>query len=115
MKRWLHGRSGALLGLGLLATLAASPPTPAAAGETKPEERPALAPDRPDFTENPLVQAYRSLQLESGFTYEKGSDGAKFFNGPEALLRWGAWRTTELRLGLPNYVRAWGGGRTSGF
>lgn len=116
MTRWLHRQSGTLLGMGLLAALAASAPAPAAAGDAKPEERPALAPDRPDFTENPLVQAYRSLQLESGLTYEKGSDGTKFFNAPEALLRWGAWRKTELRLGLPDYFRAWGGGaRTSGF
>lgn len=109
---WLPGRH--LLCL-VTAWLACSP-IPGLAQEDEPEDRPPLTTDRPDFTENPLVLFHRTLQIESGFTYEKGSDGVKFFNAPETLLRYGAWEKTELRLGLPNYFRAWrSGASTSGF
>lgn len=115
MRSWLS-KVKAVAVLGVATTLAFATQGPGWAGETSPEERPPLAPDRPDFTENPLVQAYGSVQLESGLTFSKEADGFKFFDAPEAMLRWGATRKTELRFGLPVYVRAWSGDfRASGF
>src|SRR5688572_6026289 len=84
---------------------------PAAAGE---KEREPIATDRPDFTETAIVVPRGSLQIESGFTYEKASSGEKIFSLPELLFRWGIGEKTELRFVAPDYIRVWDNGRTSG-
>jgi hypothetical protein len=79
-----------------------------AAAETTGE--PELLTDRPDFTETAVVVPLRSLQVEIGLTYANSGDGARVFNAPELLLRYGVARRTEIRLGLPDYVTVRGGG-----
>lgn len=78
-------------------------------------EKPELITDRPDFTESSVVVPRGSVQLESGFTYEKGPGGFRSFNAPELLSRWGVGRKWELRLGMPDYFRIRGSERASGF
>jgi hypothetical protein len=103
----------ALLVTMVLAGIGAGPAFGATAAET---EEPELLTDRPDFTETSFVVPKGSLQVEGGFTYENGSDGERSFNAPELLLRYGLARRTELRLGLPDYIRVRGSGsRASGF
>jgi len=77
-------------------------------------EAPELETDRPDFTESSLVVPQGSLQLESGFTYERGG-GLRTFGGPELLLRWGVSRKTEVRIGSPSYFQVRSRQRISGF
>lgn len=74
-----------------------------------------ISTDRPDFTEGATVVPLRSIQLETGFTYQ-WSRPEFSFSGPEALLRYGAGPRTEFRLGIPdiNWQRA-GGQSSNGF
>jgi Putative MetA-pathway of phenol degradation len=65
--------------------------------------RPALVSDRPDFTESALTVPAGLLQLESGYTLTRGGGSTDHAVG-EVLLRLGAWRYTEFRLGL-NSIR----------
>jgi hypothetical protein len=60
--------------------------------------------DRPDFTESAVVVPFRWFQLETGFTYQNSRSGS-VLGLPEALLRYGMCRRTELRLGLPSHGR----------
>jgi hypothetical protein len=78
------------------------------------EVEPELLTDRPDFTETSFVVPRRALQIEGGFTYADGSRGEHTFNAPELLLRYGLAPRTELRLGLPDYVRVRGNGQRVG-
>jgi Putative MetA-pathway of phenol degradation len=78
------------------------------------EEEPELLTDRPDFTETSFVVPLRRLQVEGGFTYADGADGERVLNAPELLLRYGLAPRTELRLGLPDYVRVRGNGQRVG-
>jgi hypothetical protein len=78
-------------------------------------EEPELLTDRPDFTETSVVVPLRSLQVESGFTYSDDPDGTHTWSGPELLLRYGIGPRTELRLGLPDYIRVRGGTRVGAF
>jgi hypothetical protein len=87
--------------------------TPAPAGA---QGEPELVTDRPDFTESSVVVPRRSIQLESGFTWDQSPGDVRSFNAPELLLRWGVGNRTELRLGPPQYFRIRSGGqRLSGF
>jgi hypothetical protein len=118
-RRGLNGLSIPLFALAA-ALLAGGPALAGPMGGTaeKPEtkEVPELATDRPDFTETSIVVPRGSLQIESGFTWEKGPNGVESFNAPELLLRWGLLEKTELRLAPPEYFRIRGGGqRISGF
>ena len=77
---------------------------------------PELATDRPDFTDTAIVVPRGSLQLESGFTAGDGDKESRKLDAPEALLRWGIGRRTELRFGPPGFFRIRGGGeRAAGF
>jgi Putative MetA-pathway of phenol degradation len=72
--------------------------------------------DRPTFTNSSVVVPAGSFQAENGFlvTDRQGQDIA---DGPEALVRFGLAKTTELRLYVPDYyydITA-GGGQGSGF
>jgi Putative MetA-pathway of phenol degradation len=100
------GWAVALLALAVAPAAVSQPP------ET--EEEPELLTDRPDFTETSFVVPLRRLQIEGGFTYADGADGEHAFNAPELLLRYGIAPRTELRLGLPDYVRVRGNGRRVG-
>lgn len=72
---------------------------------------PELLTDRPDFTETSFVVPLHSLQLESGFTYtDESGPAGHVLNLPELLLRYGFGRRTELRLGVPDYIRSRGAG-----
>jgi outer membrane putative beta-barrel porin/alpha-amylase len=77
---------------------------PAAAGES---EEPEILTDRPDFTETSFVVPRGSLQLEGGFTYTDEPGDLSVFNAPELLLRYGLASRTELRIGVPDYIREW--------
>jgi hypothetical protein len=68
------------------------------------QESDELVTDRPDFTESPLAVPYKSLQLESGVTWEHANEHSDVVSGPELLLRWGIAKNFELRLGLPNFI-----------
>jgi hypothetical protein len=59
-----------------------------------------LVGDRPDFTEHVKTVPRGRFQLETGITTER-QDRSNQTAWPEALLRWGVGRTTELRFGLP--------------
>ncbi|MBC8065844.1 MAG: transporter [Chlorobia bacterium] len=75
-----------------------------AALQANPNSGPIVT-DRPDFTESSLVVPLRSIQLESGLTYERTNRQNRALNGPEVLLRFGLAERLELRVGLPNYNR----------
>jgi hypothetical protein len=108
-----RGRAGrSLVAVALLSSLV----LPVAGLAADKAEEPELLTDRPDFTETSFVVPLRSLQIEAGFTYTSGDDGARVFNAPELLLRYGIGARTELRLGLPDYFTVRGGGMSaSGF
>jgi Putative MetA-pathway of phenol degradation len=110
MRRHLWGRAhrGWTAVLLTLATL------PGAYGQPAAAEEPELLTDRPDFTETSFVVPRHALQIEGGFTYTNGAHGEHAFNAPELLLRFGIAPRTELRLGLPDYVRGRGNGQRVG-
>ncbi len=85
---------------------------PIAAQQNPPEP---INTDRPDFTESAIVVPHRYLQVENGFTYE--NDRRIYtLSGPETLIRYGACKRFELRLGLPSYFSQRAGGvSASGF
>lgn len=63
-----------------------------------------ISTDRPDFTESPLVVPKDWTQIETGFTYQKTSEGSAF-NAPEALIRYGFEKDWEMRLGGSDFNR----------
>lgn len=77
------------------------------------QNRPDLVTDRPDFTESAIVVPRRSLQLESGLTWLDFDSDNRLLTAPEVLLRWGAFKRVEIRVGLPNYLETEGGSATS--
>ncbi len=85
----------------------------AAGGPLREKEVPELVTDRPDFTESSVVVPRGSLQLESGFSWERGEGGRRALDAPELLLRYGMGRRAELRLGPPVYAGTRGGGASS--
>ncbi len=107
------GRSGrrAAAALGILAVLVSPAALPA---QDDGVVEPPLVTDRPTFTAAATVVPRGALQLETGLTWQSADGGVDVLSGPEALVRWGATRRLELRLGLPDYVET-GGGGPSGF
>jgi hypothetical protein len=73
--------------------------------------------DRPDFTESNQLVPRGKLQLESGFTFTSQRQRVRTLALPELLLRYGASKGVEWRLGLPGFERLSGGSGTtrSGF
>lgn len=53
--------------------------------------------DRPTETESPNAVSKHSLQVESGFSFEK-EEGQTTFDAPEVVLRYGLFKNAELRL-----------------
>ena len=62
-----------------------------------------IIPDRPDFTDSPVVVPKGFVQLETGFTYTSFG-GADAFQIGEALVRIPVSDRLEARLGVPNYI-----------
>ena len=61
-----------------------------------------INPDRPDFTDGPLLVVPHHLQLETGYTYARtGSERASSLG--EILLRYALDDRWEARLGLNSY------------
>ncbi|GIV34325.1 MAG: hypothetical protein KatS3mg031_1860 [Chitinophagales bacterium] len=58
-----------------------------------------IEPDRPDQSESAALVPPRHVQVETGFSFEKGKD-FKLITHPALLLRYGASRYFELRLAL---------------
>ena len=78
----------------------AAAPTAAVGGG---EKLPEMVTDRPDFTESSEVVGRGIFQFESGWTYE--ADGAaRRQTMPAGLLRLGASRRVELRLGGDGFL-----------
>ena len=53
--------------------------------------------DRPNETESPATVSKNSLQVESGFAFEKEED-EKSIEAPELVLRYGVFKNAEVRL-----------------
>jgi hypothetical protein len=60
-----------------------------------------IATDRPAVTDSSVVVPQGGLQLESGWQLTDAA-GHDTIDAPEALLRYGLWPKTELRLQLPD-------------
>ena len=73
----------------------------------------AMITDRPDFTESPIAVPVGSVQIEAGFTWERFSESSAA-TLPEGLIRWSPILGLELRLGVPNWLKAPGGGQGFG-
>lgn len=67
--------------------------------------------DRPDFTESAETVPRGRVQVEAGFTSERAGDEKSDAYG-EVLVRLATGDRTELRLGLPSYLRVRGGGES---
>ena len=79
------------------------------------EDGAAIVTDRPDFTESPQTVPQGKIQIESGATFTRGGDEKAQSLG-EVLVRVPLGPRSELRIGVPNYLRLRGGGATdSGF
>lgn len=95
----------------LLATLALAAPAVAetvAPGDAVPADSAAtietIEPDRPGFTIGPTVVAPGVVELEGGISYRSaGVEGD--YRLPELLIRFGAIRRVEVRVGVPDYQR----------
>ena len=95
----------------LLATIRST----AFAQEPSQAKREPITTDRPDFTEAAVVVPRYYLQVENGFTYQKGRH-VYSLSGTETLFRYGVANRLELRLGLPDFNRQRTVGKTtSGF
>ncbi|MDT8436672.1 MAG: transporter [Gemmatimonadota bacterium] len=75
-------------------------PRPARDGAAEPAP---LVTDRPDFTESAVAVPAGRLQLETGATWSRAGDDDVYAAG-EILLRFGALRGLEARLGLGSFV-----------
>ncbi len=67
------------------------------------DEKVEMVTDRPDQTESSSVVPLKSLQIETGFVFEKdNSYGNDYYSYsyPTTLLRYGILKNTELRLGF---------------
>ena len=74
---------------------------------------PVMITDRPDFTDSPHTIPLGSVQIEAGFSWERVSD-ADVTRLPEGLVRWSPILGLELRLGVPDWLEAPGGGQGFG-
>jgi hypothetical protein len=71
--------------------------------------------DRPDVTEASTVVPVGSLQIENGLTWNSDR-GRRILDLSETLVRIGVSRSTELRVGAPDYLDGLSGRHlTSGF
>ncbi len=77
------------------------------------KESEPLITDRPDFTESPQTVPRGQVQVEGGVTVERSGDERQRTFG-ETLVRVAAGRGAEVRIGVPSYITARDGGRTSG-
>ena len=75
------------------------------ARQTWADEAATIATDRPAVTESSVVVPEGGLQAESGFV-AADIQGGSVLDLPEAYLRYGLLKHTELRLALPDYYRA---------
>ena len=75
---------------------------------------PALITDRPDFTESPQTVPAGLTQIEAGVTFER-SGRDKVTTLGETLIRVGAGKRAEIRVGVPSYITQRGGARGDGF
>lgn len=80
---------------------------------TAPAEISPLVTDRPDFTESAATIDAGRFQLEGGLTYER-SGSARTVTAGELLARIGLNKRSELRVGVPSYLRVRDGGRANG-
>lgn len=68
-----------------------------------------LVTDRPDFTESPEAVAPGRVQVEAGITFERsGGDHVRSLG--EVLVRVGAGKRAEVRVGLPSHMHLHEGG-----
>jgi hypothetical protein len=79
-----------------------------------PLEKDPIVTDRPDFTEASNVVPKSSIQLENGFGWTS-DHGTRTLDLTESLLRLGVAARTELRVGVPGFLSAYGGKSGSGF
>ncbi|MDE2292021.1 MAG: transporter [Elusimicrobia bacterium] len=93
-----RGQAAALALLGLLLSL-----RPARAGT------PDIDSDRGDVTNGVTAVPRGSLQAEGGLSWSDARRGARAVDLPQGLLRLGVLPHAELRLGVPDYLRAYGG------
>jgi hypothetical protein len=63
-----------------------------------------IATDRPQITSSGIVVPCGSLQFENGFA-ATGNAGQTTYDFPETSVRIGILSKTELRLGVPDYLR----------
>lgn len=59
--------------------------------------------DRPDFADSTTPVGRRTLQIETGVTYQWDRD-SRSESGPEAMLRYGLANRLELRLQSPDFI-----------
>jgi hypothetical protein len=69
----------------------------------------SISTDRPTFTNSSTVVPCGSLQLESGLLVSS-EQGQRGYDVPEANLRYGLTKTTELRFMAPDYFQNYGSG-----
>jgi hypothetical protein len=89
------------------------PPTPAPTFAPNDWEEWMISTDRNSVTPHPNVVPRGVLQFENGITLEKFHRGGSF-NVPETSVRLGVLKWTELRFGVPNYLRSSGTERLEG-
>lgn len=100
-----------VLPVSVLALSAAGAQAPLRADEVEAVE--PLVTDRPDFTESAQTVPAGRVQVEGGITFERAG-AARTRTVGEILVRVGAGDRAEIRLGVPSYITASDGGRTSG-
>ncbi|MFO7589068.1 MAG: transporter [Gemmatimonadota bacterium] len=83
--------------------LAAGLPGAASGQEPARDETPPMVTDRPDFTESAVAVPPGRVQVESGYTWARSGDETTHEVG-ELLVRLGALRGVEARLGLSSLV-----------
>lgn len=107
-RRFERGAVGALIAGSIAAGIAAAPARAVA-------QEPELATDRPDFTESAVVVPLRSVQIESGLTWERFDGDLSVVTLPEVLIRWSPAARIEARFEPPNRVSLRNGADESGF
>jgi hypothetical protein len=79
-----------------------------------PKSNSPIQPDRPGFTNTPIVVPYGSLEAENGVTWTN-DDQSDILDGPETLLRLGVAHCVELVIMTPSYFFAMNGPASSGY
>jgi hypothetical protein len=73
-----------------------------------PHQDDSIETDRPDVSNSSLVVPQGSLQIESGIDGNH-TDQGRTLDGPQARIRFGAFRCGELLVDLPNYSQSFAG------